>query len=231
MPRNGAICDCEVGNLPLCSRVLMTARFVIPVKDFERCSLDVREALPSDWLAKLLGDTDVEATPGVDGDLQALLSLTGRDVVVRGTVRASVRLPCARCLQQTDVPVEGELSLLLVPGKAPVVGVGDAKDAKETKDKGGKPSKKGKRGAKDDDEGHLFDAGDADLDTYVGDEVVLDPFVREAILLEVPIFPLCSEACPGIGPASAETTGTTSEEDAVDPRLAPLLELKKKTRV
>lgn len=56
-----------------------------------------------------------------------------------------------------------------------------------------------------------FSAEEADHDLYDGETVVLDGFVREALLLEVPNFPLCSEDCPGIGAvpevSSDETAG------------------------
>ena len=59
--------------------------------------------------------------------------------------------------------------------------------------------------------------------------MVLDRFVREAILLESPIFPLCSEACEGIRPAS--DSATDSEGAVTDPRLLPLLELAKRRKL
>jgi uncharacterized protein len=65
-----------------------------------------------------------------------------------------------------------------------------------------------------------------DVDTYEGEVVVLDRFLREAILLESPTFPLCSEACEGIRPASE--TASPEEGAATDPRLLPLLELAKR---
>jgi len=65
---------------------------------------------------------------------------------------------------------------------------------------------------------------ETEVDTYDGEEVVLDRFLREAILLESPTFPLCSEACEGIRPASESVRGDAS----TDPRLLPLLELAKR---
>jgi uncharacterized metal-binding protein YceD (DUF177 family) len=87
---------------------------------------------------------------------------------------------------------------------------------------GRRPAGKGKT-AEDDSE---FSVDEADTDTYESEEVVLDRFVREAILLESPIFPLCSEACEGIRPAlePAPSSGQT----VFDPRLMPLLELAKR---
>ena len=85
-----------------------------------------------------------------------------------------------------------------------------------------------KRPGSRDDETDL-DADEADNDTYEGEEVVLDRFIREAILLESPIFPLCSEACEGIRPAS--DSAPDSEGAVTDPRLLPLLELAKRRKM
>jgi uncharacterized protein len=72
-----------------------------------------------------------------------------------------------------------------------------------------------------------FSAEEADTDVYDGETVVLDSFVREAILLEIPNFPLCSEDCPGIRPAAAESA-EVPQSPRIDPRLAPLDALRAK---
>jgi uncharacterized protein len=76
------------------------------------------------------------------------------------------------------------------------------------------------------DEGPEGPDDEADVDSYEDEEVVLDRFVREAILLESPTFPLCSEACEGIRPASESVS--QRNDAATDPRLLPLLELAKR---
>jgi uncharacterized protein len=186
----------------------------------------------------------------------------GADVVVRGRVEASVSLPCARCLQPVLVPVEAELSLLLQPARArpapqtTAAPKGAAAAAKSgasakgaTKETGGsKVAEPSRRGGKprgsashDDDEGRELSDDEASLDTYEGDDVVLDEFVREAILLEMPYFPLCSEACPGMAPplpgdgaeavpgapaARGLRSPGTPGKPALDPRLAPLARIR-----
>jgi uncharacterized protein len=59
-------------------------------------------------------------------------------------------------------------------------------------------------------------------DTYDGEEVILDPFVRESIILEFPAFPLRSDL-------RSEDSGAIgapqAAEAAIDPRLLPLKEL------
>jgi uncharacterized metal-binding protein YceD (DUF177 family) len=78
---------------------------------------------------------------------------------------------------------------------------------------------------------------DAAEDTYTGDQVVLDEFVREFLVLELPMMPvrsdLRSEARPAI-PAAPDPSDDSDSCHGVDPRLRPLAEiasrLSKKTK-
>lgn len=77
-------------------------------------------------------------------------------------------------------------------------------------------------------------------ETYplVGDEIDLEPVVRDAVLLALPLAPLCRETCPGpvpdafpTGPAgeerlAAQAAEEAGEEPAGDPRWAALRELR-----
>ncbi len=65
-----------------------------------------------------------------------------------------------------------------------------------------------------------FSSGEAEYDLYDGESVVLDDFVREALLLELPNFPLCSEDCPGIAPVPVEA-GSAPGEAGGEGRSAP----------
>lgn len=77
-----------------------------------------------------------------------------------------------------------------------------------------------KRPASDEEE---LTGEDADVIPYDGETVVLDDLVRDVLLLGIPMIPLCSEACPGISPDLARASG----DEGLDPRLKPLLRLKK----
>ena len=71
---------------------------------------------------------------------------------------------------------------------------------------------------------------DDDADTYplVGDHVDLEPMVRDAVLLGLPLAPLCEEACAGPDPAShpvAVESDDGDDEPPADPRWAALREL------
>jgi uncharacterized protein len=191
----------------------------------EGVEVDVR--LDSDWLSRELADAGVRARrgppghphPGEGGRVRGRLSRSGNDIVVRCQVTAAVEADCVRCLEPAKVDIDADLSLLLEPSQ--------------------EVTKKGRRD--DDDEEHELSGDDADVDLYDGETVVLDPFVRETILLEMPNFPLCSETCPGIRPApgpggsgpggpsgSGSVDGSFTTRDAVDPRLAPLGAFRKK---
>ncbi len=50
--------------------------------------------------------------------------------------------------------------------------------------------------------------------------------VRDELVLEIPMIPLCSEDCAGITPPPVHAGGGAGEPP-IDPRLAPLLRLKK----
>ncbi|MFZ5814255.1 MAG: YceD family protein [Bacillota bacterium] len=68
---------------------------------------------------------------------------------------------------------------------------------------------------------------------YTGDEIDLTEPLRENILLELPMKPLCDEACKGLCPTCGTNLnegrcGCEGERDVVDPRLAALKDLLRK---
>jgi uncharacterized protein len=64
---------------------------------------------------------------------------------------------------------------------------------------------------------------DPDAETYRldGDRIDLEPMLRDALLLALPLAPLCDEACPGPDP-EAHPVGTGDDEPAADPRWSAL---------
>jgi len=200
--------------------------FVVPVHDLDLGGRSVRFPITPAWLRGALEGCEPQPA-GPAGQMDVHLTKTGNDVLVQGQVDAALVVPCARCLEPVEFRPHIELSLLLhpaaaAPASARRAGQGSASSAHVPGKPPNKPSPKG------DDETELG-TDDADTDTYVGEEVVLDRFVREAILLESPIFPLCSEACEGIRPAS--DSAPDSQGGVTDPRLLPLLELAKRRKM
>jgi uncharacterized protein len=190
-------------------------------KDLENGPKHVRAELPAEWLTARLALTDAEtaAAPTVAPVLSAAqagsvdLRFTPAGVdqfLLQGHVRAIVDVACSRCLDPAHVPVDAEITLLFVP-KAPE----------------GARRPKG-RTSKDSDGEFEFEGDEADVAQYDGETVVLDDLVREAIVLEMPISPLCSESCAGM--ASDPKVAEKLEAARIDPRLAPLAELAKKAK-
>jgi uncharacterized protein len=180
----------------------MTEReFAIPVKDLDAAGKPFRFPVRAAWIRAALEGTDVAAGEG-DGSLELRLSKSGTDVVVRGKLQAELTVPCARCLEPARVSIADDISALVIPEAA-------------MRDQSG--------GADEDD----LSLEEADLIPYDGETVVLDELVRDELLLGIPMIPLCSEACPGIRPELAPEE--PEHAPGIDPRLRPLLRLKKTT--
>jgi uncharacterized protein len=151
--------------------------------------------VPHAWLVTAFEESD--AKPVGDGLVDMRLSKSGTDVVVHGHVKAEVELPCSRCLEPVRVALHPEISVLLVPA-----------------------AKVRKREAAPKVD---ITAGEADVLPYDGENVILDDVIRDDLLLDLPMIPLCSDNCPGI----ASATEVREHDRAIDPRLAPLLALKR----
>ncbi len=288
---------------------MSTEDFVVRIADLDVGPQRLRQPIGAEWLARALADTDGEPwSPSDDaegvGEVDLDVSKNGRQILVRGRLRARVTLPCARTLDPAHYELEPELFLVLEPGaedpaqgrsrpegsargrrahnKSPSdalqAGKGhhtvkghlagaDRLAGKGLPDRGGRgksgrgaqelsPSaKKGKRrGGEWSEDPELTDEAAA-TDTYAGDYLYLDGFIREFIVLEFPMFPLredlrsdaarassplpsepgaslgVSDAGPSdVGPSGARGNGAGAtqldREKPVDPRLSPLAELK-----
>ncbi len=125
---------------------------------------------------------------------------SGDGVWVQGQVRTRLSLNCARCLEDFTLSVESELDIELVP-----------------KDKAsGAPEVE-------------LQTDELNLYYFEGDEIDLDPYVFEEVMLNLPIKALCSEGCKGmcpscgknlnIGDCQCQRTGTTTLAEKLKPFL------------
>jgi uncharacterized protein len=126
----------------------------------------------------------------------------GTEVMVRGDLSVEVKLQCSRCLKEFQ-------KTLSVPIEAVYHPVEELKgeDRRE------------------------ITAGELDMDFYSGQELDLNDLLKEQIMLNVAMKPLCSESCKGICPGcgadlSVETCKCAAKD--VDPRLAKLKKLLQK---
>ncbi len=147
----------------------------------------------------------------VEGELHKL----DERVILGATAQAPLTAPCGRCLTQVshDVPVRIDRTFV------PAAGGGSGGDD----DAGG--SGPGRAGS--------FDVRDADEETYSGKTIDLDPVLREAVLLALPPYPVCSDGCKGLCPvcgANLNERDCGCDRSVPDPRWAGLQKLRDKSK-
>jgi uncharacterized protein len=137
-----------------------------------------------DWIGRIVGDFGVERN--------------GDRISIRGSVQATARLECVRCLDAYTLPLEAPLEVFAERGSS-----GKRADEEELER----------------DDYMLF---------HDGRRLDLSEEAREALLLEVPIAPHCREDCRGLcprcgadlnqGPCRCESAGAgaTARERASD---------------
>ena len=100
-------------------------------------------------------------------------------VAIDGPVNVAAVLQCGRCLEEFDVELSLLMSIKLVPGA-------ELPDSPELE----------------------LHGEDLDVYYYEGDEIDVDPFVYEEVMLNMPVRPLCGEACKGICPRCGKNRNT-----------------------
>jgi uncharacterized protein len=94
---------------------------------------------------------------------------SGRELFFHGAFRGRIESTCSRCLKEFSLPVAHEFEIVLSPKPAQA---GAATEELRPEDLG--------------------------LSYYSGDEINLEPLVREQMLLALPTRPLCAEDCRGL---------------------------------
>lgn len=169
--------------------------FPIPVSELDAGGKEFHFPVRAGWVRGALEGHEATSA-GSDGELVVRASKSGHDVVVHGKLDAELAIPCARCLEPTNLKVHSDLSVLYVPA---------SRLASPGHDR----------------ERELSDE-EADTLPFEGETVALDDLVRDELVLEIPMIPLCSEACPGMSPAPDPERA--AGDKPIDPRLAPLLD-------
>ena len=121
-------------------------------------------------------------------------------MIVDASIEAAVGFDCSRCLAPQTLAMQSRKSYVLVKRTAQGEGV--------------------KAITVSDDE------DDDAVDSFEGDEIDLQDMFRQELMLTLPMNPVCENA--GVEPcAELATPEKTDPEEEIDPRWAPLLELKK----
>lgn len=173
--------------------------FVLQIQDLDESGKDWSFPVRTDWLASELSETELR--PGsTDGRLEVHAQRNGSDVLVQARIEADLSATCARCLGEVPLRIDLPLTALFSPEHT------RPHDSQEVDVR----------------------LDEVNRDYYGGSEVVLDPMVREHLLLEAPMKPLCSESCEGIRvPEHIRPPEEVFGESAPDARFAPLMKLKK----
>ena len=158
---------------------------------------------------------DVELKPGeiefLDPKLRQLgpLHASGKVELISGSlgeIRASghvkvlMEADCDRCLEAAEYPIDSDFELYYRPAASDTYG----------------------------DEKSL-DPGESEMGFYEGDALELKDFLREHVLLVLPMQRLCREDCKGICPQCGQNRNTNScncQAAATDDRWAALRQLK-----
>ncbi len=118
------------------------------------------------------------------------------EVMVRGSLTADIDLTCSRCLKVF-------VMTMVIPVDVAYHPLSDLPG----------------------DENHEITADELDLDYYADDELDIDRLLSEQVSLNIPMKPLCSEACKGLcARCGADlNVGTCAcALDALDPRFREL---------
>lgn len=142
-----------------------------------------------------LGVEMVGVPKGADLELDLRLESVMEGVLVTGTARMPLTGECSRCLDATSSSFEADFQELFVYSDTRSGGAGRGQETGE-------------------DERRLE-----------GDLIDLEPALRDAVVLALPLSPLCRDDCPGLCPECGERladAGPDHRHDAVDPRWAAL---------
>jgi uncharacterized protein len=101
--------------------------------------------------------------------VQMMINRTGKEVLISGEIDADVELQCSRCLKDFRLLMNIAVDVVYNP-------IEDLKG----------------------EEKHELKHDEMDMGFYSGDELDLSDLVKEQIILNIPMKPLCNELCKGI---------------------------------
>jgi uncharacterized protein len=164
---------------------------------------------------------------GADMHLDVRFEAVTEGVLVTGSATAPLAGECARCLAPlTSSVTVGFTELYLYADGHPHNGR-RPHDKHEPHDKHDKRESRDRHNRRDSREWFDEDTEQDDEERYlVGDLLDLEPVLRDAVVLALPMSPLCREDCPGLcvecGVPLADAGPGHGHQEAPDPRWAGL---------
>lgn len=184
---------------------------LVKIDQIREKGLDLNEQLPQQKVQEALEASGFNAAAPVD--LHFHLSKVGTGVLVKGDFSADLSAPCKRCITEVRLKVPARFTLNLVPKHlAEDLGVDDEEDDDEKAEVAGS-----------------FRLDDAEQDTFDGKVIDLGPIFREQLLLALPMYAVCDEACKGLCTVCGQNLNEgqcSCDTRQVDPRLAALKDIK-----
>lgn len=158
-----------------------------PIREIKLHSegISVKTSLPVDFLSQTFVDSEVDSSKSSADVALKLTYIPGGQIQARGQVQGILALSCQRCLEPVSFSFSGPLHAYFLPPGANLPG-------RET-------------------EGESFlDLEAAEYANYEGDFLDLAPYVREQLLLSIPLTILCKEECQGLCTICGENQNLTS---------------------
>ena len=178
----------------------------LPGKRSFHLDVDMIDALVSALpMRKALGN---EAGDAGTANVELEFYIEGDNIFARGNLDAWVELACSRCLVSLQHKISEDLQLTFLPGgNLPLEG--DGQD--------------------DEDDAEIESAETDDTYGYEGEELDMQPLLRERLLLAIPYAPLCKADCLGLCSqcgANLNDSECGCDRKVIDPRLAALKNFK-----
>lgn len=159
------------------------------------------------WHRDILGDEKGRDFTLTVTSVDGFATRVGETVTLLMEVRTAIGTQCGRCLEPLIIPVDSEFKYTLVPAPKEAGGT-EIELSPDSVD-------------------------EINIGYYKEDEVELDPIILEQIVLQIPIKPLCREACRGLCPqcgADLNVEACECRADAGDLRFAVLKDFKVKNK-
>lgn len=196
---------------PMKKTMNSNAKFELDLMDFQGEALELHFEIPGKnaaWILESDGDDELPLRLEEDLPFRAQLraQLIGTTVYLSGNFEGSFAYRCGRCLEWRRIDLDEEVEFVLMSRHS-------WEDAYHGKDE------------------IVLEEGDLDISFYDDEIIDLRPLLREAVLLELPTFPICpeeaSQACDAayqkvVGEAALEE----NKSNSIDLRWAKLRDIK-----
>lgn len=185
--------------------------FIFNTHDLPHRAGEMREYQLSLEMTEPIGVDLLSIKAGEKIDIDLRITSVDEGVLATGEVTGLATGECGRCLDPINWPIDEPFTELFYYETA----------ASRAAEKGKKNSKRDDRK----DEKKDIDLDEDELSYMIGDEINLELPIRDAVILNLPVNPLCNEECPGLCQGCGEKWINLPEGHAhnpEDPRWAAL---------